>query len=116
MSITITPDPSPSRSTSKPSETSTSTSEPSSNTFNADAPETYATSASSNEEGKGIDGLTEYIREDGEGRLAFVRCTHCGSLTHWWAVKEGMTEKMGVNSRLLPEEGVEGVERVAMRP
>ena len=39
----------------------------------------------------------------------FVRCRHCGCVTHW-ARHEEDAERMGVNMRLVPEGEVKGVE------
>lgn len=63
--------------------------------------------------------LKEYIRDDmGEepSGFAFCRCGHCGCMTHWWGVGEHADpgRKMGVNTRMLPEDvlkSFEGVER-----
>lgn len=61
-----------------------------------------------------------YVRTDpaGDGDIGFYHCGHCGSLTHWWGVRDtprrkrlGPNSKMGFNCRLLPEKAIEGVER-----
>ena len=69
-----------------------------------------------------ITGETQpYARADasGKGDLAFHRCAHCGSVTHWAGVHDtptrqrlGPEAKMGINCRMLPEELIRGVERI----
>jgi hypothetical protein len=45
-------------------------------------------------------GSTEsYLR--GERALRFVRCRHCGCVTHWEAAKGPRSQRMGVNARNL---------------
>jgi hypothetical protein len=59
-------------------------------------------------------GLMQYVREDpgSDGDLAFMRCGHCGCLTHWWARdSEAADVRMGINARLLPRSALNGVER-----
>jgi hypothetical protein len=36
----------------------------------------------------------------GDRHLAFVRCTQCGCVSHWQALKPGPGARMGVNARL----------------
>ena len=55
----------------------------------------------------------------GKGDLAFHRCAHCGTVTHWAGVHDtptrqrlGPEAKMGINCRMLPEELIRGVERI----
>jgi hypothetical protein len=57
--------------------------------------------------------LQVYIREDGEGDIAFNRCGHCGCLVCWWGEGKwsGPEHIMGVNCRMLPENEIEGIER-----
>jgi len=58
-------------------------------------------------------GLMSYVRgdPDGVGDTGFYWCTHCGCLTHWWYLDEdGDRDKMGVNTRMLTETSVKGVE------
>lgn len=40
----------------------------------------------------------------GDRSLRFVRCAHCGVLTHWEAVDRAAATKMGVNMRLFEPE------------
>jgi hypothetical protein len=65
-------------------------------------------------------GLLSYVREDtdqgAKGTIGFYSCKHCGCMTHWWAQPEHVKptpdwSKMGVNTRMLPESLIEGVER-----
>ena len=86
----------------------TITPDPSSN--NPTSPTTFLASEPPVDSEKNVVGLQQYLRADSEGRLAFVSCAHCGALTHWWAVAQGETPKMGVNSRLFPEKTLVGVE------
>ncbi len=66
--------------------------------------------------------MASYVRDDlAEGTrpaLSFHRCGHCGCLTHWWGIGDfaGPDHMMGINTRLLPKEDVEGVERAAWLP
>ncbi|KAB5547381.1 Mss4-like protein [Coniochaeta sp. 2T2.1] len=63
-------------------------------------------------------GMRSYVREDqgAKGTIAFYACNTCNSLTHWWAQPEHVKptpdwNRMGVNTRMLPESLLEGVER-----
>lgn len=71
-------------------------------------------------------GLRSYVREEGNGYLAFYFCGHCGCLTHWaptekWLVflrdeaeKKGADAakpRVGINSRMLPPSLLEHVEK-----
>lgn len=59
-------------------------------------------------------GVMNYTREDpnARGDTTFVRCGHCGCMTHWWpAGYRAHTEKMGINTRMLLESEIEGIER-----
>lgn len=63
-------------------------------------------------------GTHSYVRDDkdGDGSIGFYFCVHCGCLTHWWGQpdldkRRGEGAKMGVNSRMLPESMLDGVER-----
>ncbi|RKU45129.1 hypothetical protein DL546_004096 [Coniochaeta pulveracea] len=62
-------------------------------------------------------GLKSYLRDDPECSkdIGFYLCGHCGCLTHWWGLegagRGGESAKMGVNTRILGEKGIEGVER-----
>jgi hypothetical protein len=47
----------------------------------------------------GTRSLEHYTRAGGE--LRFYRCTHCGCVTHWEHGRRP-TDRMGVNTRLLP--------------
>ncbi|KAI3391977.1 hypothetical protein diail_6384 [Diaporthe ilicicola] len=71
-------------------------------------------------------GLQYYVRTDGDGNIGFHFCGNCGCLTHWsptekrlaWLKREKETKgdaapwaKVGVNSRMLPPNLLEGVEK-----
>lgn len=59
-------------------------------------------------------GTHGYVREDegGDGDIGFYACAHCNCLTHWWRHGAASAEvKMGINTRMLPESMLEGVER-----
>jgi hypothetical protein len=43
------------------------------------------------------DATADYVW--GDKRLRFVRCAHCGCVTHWAAIERTPTGKMGVNAR-----------------
>jgi hypothetical protein len=70
-------------------------------------------------------GQQSYVREDhdegGRGSIGFWSCKHCGCLTHWWSQPEHVkpdangSVKMGVNTRMLPESALEGVEHKISR-
>ena len=49
----------------------------------------------------------------GEKRLRFVRCTHCGCVTHWEPVTRTATSRVGVNVRNF-EPSVIGAARVRL--
>lgn len=57
--------------------------------------------------------IETYVREDGKGYISFNRCAHCGCMTHWLGVGSfaGPEHKAGVNCRLVPEDGIEGIEK-----
>jgi hypothetical protein len=67
------------------------------------------------------EALDSYVRTDlpdgRQGSVIFLRCAHCGCLTHWWGVRGGSESKgedgsrMGVNCRLLPEREIAAVKR-----
>jgi hypothetical protein len=69
--------------------------------------------------GKGGKGLKYYVRDDSNGYLGFYFCGNCGCLTHWAATEQGRAflgwqgkpMKLGVNSRMLPLNVLEGVEK-----
>ncbi len=63
-----------------------------------------------------------YARADaaGTGDLAFFRCVQCGCVTHWMGLRDtpakkrvGPDAKMGVNCRMLPEELIQGADRIS---
>lgn len=63
-------------------------------------------------------GLRSYVRQDegAKGTIGFYHCGHCGCMTHWWVQPEHIKPdpdwaEMGVNTRMLPESVLEGVER-----
>jgi hypothetical protein len=58
-------------------------------------------------------GTRAYVRKDGDakGIIGFYTCAHCGCMTHWGAQPEHDLARMGVNTRMLPESMLEGVER-----
>ncbi|ERS95190.1 hypothetical protein HMPREF1624_08401 [Sporothrix schenckii ATCC 58251] len=64
-----------------------------------------------------LPGLATYVRADDGGTrasLAFVRCAHCGCMTHWTCIAGEASddhETIGVNSRLMEERALVGVER-----
>ncbi|KAJ9132957.1 hypothetical protein NKR19_g9200 [Coniochaeta hoffmannii] len=67
-------------------------------------------------------GMRSYVREDecARGSIGFWSCGRCGCLTHWWiepkhAERNPELTKMGVNTRMLPESMLEGVERKISR-
>lgn len=67
---------------------------------------------------EGLPGLDVYIRADDDGRrahLTFNRCAHCGCMTHWSCVAGPESVEpdslVGVNSRLMDEAQLVGVER-----
>lgn len=68
---------------------------------------------------EGDKGLKYYVREDSDGYLGFYFCGNCGCLTHWAATeqgveyikKKGQPMKLGVNSRMLQFDVLEGVEK-----
>lgn len=45
----------------------------------------------------------------GTRRIAFVRCAHCGCVTHWELARRRRPGRMGVNARLLDPETLRGV-------
>lgn len=67
----------------------------------------------------GSSTLRRYVREDGDGDIAFYCCSNCGCLTHWLptvtglevAVKAGRAPGVGVNCRMFPPKMLEGLER-----
>lgn len=62
-------------------------------------------------------GLRSYVREDeaqgGKGTAGFYCCAHCNCMTHWLSKPEHAypDNKMGVNTRMLPEIALFQVER-----
>lgn len=75
---------------------------------------------------QGDKGLQYYVRDDSEGHLGFYFCGNCGCLTHWAPTEQGLAwleeqrkakgpdapwKKVGVNSRMLPPNLLEGVEK-----
>ncbi|ROW07496.1 hypothetical protein VPNG_07112 [Cytospora leucostoma] len=74
----------------------------------------------------GRSGLKSYVRSDGDGRIGFFFCEHCGCMTHWAMTGKGLAylrekaekkgrdaskPETGVNCRMLPPRLLEGVER-----
>jgi hypothetical protein len=45
----------------------------------------------------------------GERGIRFMRCKHCGCVTHWAAVKNPGTSRMGVNTRNVDPDILKGV-------
>lgn len=71
-------------------------------------------------------GLGSYVREDGDGDIAFFFCSRCGCLTHWGPTDKRLTflreeaekkgaeadePRVGVNCRMLPPSLIERVEK-----
>lgn len=69
-------------------------------------------------------GLLSYVRNDGDGDIAFFFCGHCGCLTHWGLTEKGLEflrkkenghtgdePEVGVNCRMITPGLLEGVER-----
>jgi hypothetical protein len=57
--------------------------------------------------------LQPYMRSDMEVCLSFQRCGHCGCMVLNFGEGEyaGPEERMGVNTRMLPENEIEGIEK-----
>lgn len=81
---------------------------------------------SAKEANEGDKGLKHYVRDDSDGLLGFYFCGNCGCLTHWALTDQGLVwmeeqrkikgadapwKKTGVNSRMLPLNLLEGVEK-----
>jgi hypothetical protein len=45
----------------------------------------------------------------GERRLRFMRCQQCGCITHWVAVRNPRSSRMGVNTRNVDPDVLKGV-------
>jgi len=59
-----------------------------------------------------IDGeFDAYVRGDmKQPTLQILRCSNCGTATHWTPLGEPPFDRMGVNASLLDEAALEGVE------
>jgi hypothetical protein len=83
------------------------------------APAGATTQGESRQAGENDKGLQYYVRDDSDGYLGFYFCGNCGCLTHWaateaglaWLDKEGHPKKVGVNSRMLQPNLLNGVEK-----